>query len=126
MKISAKMLLPVAALALLAGCATQSSPNEPPAGPSAVLRFADLGGIRNWRSVDNGKAVLIEGRRGQWYKATFFSPCTSLPFATTIAFATDTTGDLDKFSSILTRDERCYFRSFERVPDPDAEDEAED
>ena len=113
------------ALALLAGCATQSnrsSPNEPPAGPSAVLHFADLGGIRNWRSVDNGKALLIEGRRDQWYRATFFGRCTSLPFATTIAFATDTTGDLDKFSSILTRDERCYFRTFERIPDPDAEE----
>lgn len=122
MKTTARMLLPMAAAALLAGCATQTSPNEPPDGPSAVLRFADLGGIRDWRSVDNGRAVLIEGRRGQWYRATFFSPCTSLPFANTIAFATDTTGDLDKFSSILTRNERCYFRTFERVPDPDAEE----
>jgi len=122
MKTTARMLLPVAAAALLAGCATQTSPNEPPDGPSAVLRFADLGGIRDWRSVDNGRAVLIEGRRGQWYRATFFSPCSSLPFANTIAFATDTTGDLDKFSSILTRNERCYFRTFERVPDPDAEE----
>lgn len=122
MKRTARMILPVAAAALLAGCATQTSPNEPPDGPSAVLRFADLGGIRDWRSVDNGKAILIEGRRGQWYRATFFSPCTSLPFANTIAFATDSTGDLDKFSSILTRDERCYFRTFERAPDPDAED----
>lgn len=116
-----RMILPVAAVALLAGCATQTSPNEPPADPSAVLHFADLGGIRDWRSVDNGRAVLIEGRHGQWYRATFFSPCTSLSFANTIAFATDATGDLDKFSSILTRDERCYFRTFERVPDPDAE-----
>lgn len=119
---TARMLLPVMALALLAGCATPSSPNEPPAGPSAVLHFADLGGIRNWRSADNGKAILIEGRRGEWYRATFFGRCTSLPFANTIAFATDTTGDLDKFSSILTRDERCYFRTFERVPPPDAEE----
>ncbi len=119
---TARMTLPVAAAALLAGCATQTSPNEPPAGPSAVLHFADLGGIRDWRSVDNGRAVLIEGRRGQWYRATFFSPCTSLPFANTIAFATDATGDLDKFSSILTRNERCYFRTFERVPDPDGEE----
>ncbi|WP_405228245.1 DUF6491 family protein [Lentisalinibacter sediminis] len=117
-----RMILPVAAVALLAGCATQTSPNEPPAGPSAVLHFADLGGLRNWRSVENGRAILIEGRRGQWYRATFFSPCTSLPFASTIAFATDTTGDLDKFSSILTRNERCYFRTFERLPDPDEEE----
>ncbi len=119
---TARMLLPAAALALLAGCATPSpSPSEPPAGPGAVLRFADLGGIRDWRPADNGRAILIEGRRGEWYRATFFSPCTSLPFADTIAFATDATGDLDKFSAVLTRDERCYFRTFERVPPPDAE-----
>lgn len=122
MNITARILMPVAVLALLAGCATQSSPNEPPPGPSAVLHFADLGGIRDWRPADNGDAILIEGRRGEWYKATFFGPCTSLRFANTIAFATDTTGDLDKFSSILTRDERCYFRTFERVPPPDAEE----
>ncbi len=122
MKRTARALSALAAVVLLAGCASQSSPNEPPPEPGAVLRFADLGGIRDWRSVDNGKAVLIEGRHGQWYRATFFGSCTSLPFANTIAFATDATGDLDKFSSIVTRNERCYFRTFERVPAPDGEE----
>ncbi len=119
---TARMFLPTAALALLTGCATPpASPNQPPAGPSAVLHFADLGGIRDWRSADNGEAILIEGRRGQWYRATFFGRCTSLPFTDTIAFVTDATGDLDKFSAVLTADERCYFRSFERAPAPGAE-----
>lgn len=115
-----RILIPAAALALSAGCATTPSPNEPPPGPGASLHFADLGGIRNWRA-DGDEALLIEGRRGQWFRATFFSPCPDVRFANTIAFVTDTTGDLDKFSSIIARGRRCYFDSFERVPDPDAE-----
>lgn len=120
MRASTRLILPVAALVLTAGCATPTSPNEPPSGPGATLHFADLGGIRNWRA-DGNEAILIEGRRDQWYRATFFSPCPDVRFANTIAFVTDTTGDLDKFSSILVRDRRCYFRSFERIPDPDEE-----
>lgn len=120
MRRSARTLMPAMVLALIAGCAVQQSPNQPPPGPGAVLHFADLGGIRNWRA-DGKDAILVEGRRGQWYRATFFGPCPEIRFATTIAFVTDTTGDLDKFSSIVARGDRCYFRSFERIPDPDAE-----
>ncbi len=119
-----RLSLPVVALALAAGCATTPSPNEPPPGPGAVVHFADLGGIRNWRA-DGNDAILIEGRRGQWYRATFFSPCPEVRFATTIAFVTDATGSLDKFSSIIARGDRCYFRDLERVAPPD-DDEREE
>jgi hypothetical protein len=34
----------------------------------AVIRFADLGGIEDWRA-DGDDAILIEGRNDRWYRA---------------------------------------------------------
>lgn len=83
----------------------------------AVLRFADLGGIQDWRATDDG-ALLVEGVNGNWYRATFWGPCYELRFTDTIAFVTNPPGDLDKFSSILADGNRCWFRTFEKVEKP--------
>ncbi|MBN1238963.1 MAG: hypothetical protein JXB36_10700 [Gammaproteobacteria bacterium] len=86
----------------------------------AVIHFADLNGsIRNWRA-DTDEAILIEGANRQWYRAEFFAPCVGLRFATTVAFVTDSLGNLDRFSSILVEGERCWFKTFERTNDPQA------
>lgn len=114
-----QFLTTAAVAVLVTGCASVPRAEEPPLAERAVLHFADIGGIRTWRN-DGRDALLIEGRNGQWYRATFFGACHELPFASAIYFVTDTTGDLDKFSSVIVRGERCYFKTFQRTDDPDA------
>lgn len=85
----------------------------------AVIHFASVGGIRDWRVADDGDALLIEGRNGLWYRATFFNYCPEIRFQEALAFVTDATGDLTKFSSVIADGTQCYFKSFERTSDPD-------
>lgn len=82
-----------------------------------VMHFADLGGIRNWQPGPND-SLLIEGRKGVWFRVTFWGPCHELKFAEAIGFVTEPTGDLDKFSSLLAGGERCWFKTFERTSKP--------
>ena len=100
-----------------ASAAVQSATPEPP----AVVRFADLGGIRNWRGLREG-GLLIEGRRQQFYLATFFGVCLNLRTADAVGFVTDATGSLTQFDSIVVDGERCKFRTLQRVPPEMAED----
>ena len=94
---------------------------------SASIPFADLRGqIRDWRD-DGRDAILIEGNSGQWYRAEFMSSCNGLPFSETIGFVMDGTRKVDKFGSIIVRSaggmtEECWFKSFEKIPDPDKKD----
>jgi hypothetical protein len=115
-------LLPVSALAaMLIAPAAAESPvenGEDDRPQRAGIPFADLGGIRSWRP-DGDRGIYVQGRRGQWYYAEFFAPCTGLLFNDRIAFLTDTgTTRLDRFSSILVDGERCHFRTFEAVDEP--------
>ena len=87
----------------------------------AVIRFADLGGIKDWRP-DGSEAIFIEGRNDRWFRATFFGRCHGLRFTDTIAFITEVGGHLDKFSSIWVDGQRCHFKSFYRVSGPDSRD----
>ena len=85
----------------------------------AVIEFANLGGIRDWRPAGSADAILIEGRNGQWYRATFMNHCPQINFHESLGFVTDATGDLTRFSSIVAGDQRCYFKTFERTTAPD-------
>lgn len=81
----------------------------------AVIHFADLGGIKNWRAVGDD-TLEIEGRNGDWYQVELWSHCYGLRSANSIAFVTEPNGDLDRFSSIYVgRGERCQFKTFERI-----------
>lgn len=84
----------------------------------AVIHFADLGAIRDWRA-DGADALLVQSSRGQWYRATFYGPCIGLQFADTIGFVTDPGGSLDVFSSVLVNGDRCWFRTFDQVSLPE-------
>lgn len=108
----------VIALAALLGSIQMIHPSPSLAGEEAraAIHFADLGGVENWKA-DGSTAILIEGRNHRWYRATFFGPCPSLRFASTIGFVTEPSGDLDRFSSILVDGERCWFKTFDRVAD---------
>ena len=86
----------------------------------AVIHFAELDGIRDWRAAGtDSDAMLIEGRNGQWYRATFWAPCPEIHFAPAVAFVTDTNGDLDRFTSIIADGARCYFKTFDKSGDPE-------
>lgn len=106
-----------AATAADSGTAATDADATPPTG-RAVIDFAQFRGrIKDWRAVGND-ALLIEDSSGNWYRAEFMSPCHGLPFAEAIGFVTDATNQIDRFSSIMVRHERCWFRSFQRVEEP--------
>lgn len=84
------------------------------------IPFADIGNIRDWRASGSDD-LYIESSRREWYRATFFSPCTELPFALQIAFVTEPNGALNEFSSILVDGQRCWFRTFEHASGPPEE-----
>lgn len=106
---------------------TQGSDTQAQTDP-AVIEFASLGGIRDWRPAGSANAILIEGRNGRWYRASFMNNCPQIHYSETLAFVTDPTGDLTQFSSVLAGDQRCYFKTFERTNAPDefADGEATD
>jgi len=85
--------------------------------PRAVIKFADHGGINDWRATDR-KTLYVEGRHGDWFKATVFGTCPGLRFTDTIGFETESNGDLDVFSAVLVNGRRCAFRTFEAVDGP--------
>jgi hypothetical protein len=105
---AARVLL--TALALAATPSSQASDEIRP----AVIDFVSLGGIEDWRP-EGSDAMLIRGRNGSWYRARFFSPCIGLRFRDSVAFVTDGTDRLDRFSSVLVDGQRCWFRSFEKL-----------
>lgn len=91
----------------------------------AVIRFADLGGIKNWRA-DGDDAIEIWGRNGDWYRAEFWSFCQGLRSAQDIGFITEPNGDLNRFSSIYVgRGERCQFKSFKKIEMPTGDQDGE-
>jgi hypothetical protein len=120
MKHSATLIV-IAAVAT--GAFAQSS--RAAAEEQAVLRFADLNGIKDWRpdKSTDADAILIEGRNGDWYRATFSAPCPEVRFAPGVAFETDPLGNLDRFTSIIVEGRRCSFKTFERTADPEEKQE---
>jgi hypothetical protein len=96
---------------------------EDPAKP-AVIDFVTLGGIRDWKAQGND-ALLVQGLRGTWYRATFLGPCPGLQFRQSVAFVTDGTDQLNLFSSLLVDGQRCWFRTFEQTEAPSPEGKPE-
>lgn len=92
----------------------------------ASIPFADLGGIRDFRA-ESDSVLYVQGNHRKWYRVEFFGPCFGLRSSETLAFVTSHDGSLDRFSSVLVRGDRCYFRSFEAVDEPPfaKKDEAE-
>jgi hypothetical protein len=119
MKYSAT-LIGITAVATAAGLATLAAADDE---ERAVLHFADMNGIKDWRptKADGADAILIEGRNDMWYRATFRAPCPEVRFAPSVSFVTDSLGNLDRFTSILVEGKRCDFKTFERTGDPDHE-----
>lgn len=87
----------------------------------AVIHFADLGGVKSWRAVDDN-AIEIQGRNGDWYIAEFWSYCDGIRSANNIGFITEPNGDLNSYSSIYVgRGVRCQFKTFNKIEMPTGE-----
>lgn len=77
-----------------------------PKAKEAQILFANQGGIRDWRALDE-KGLYVRGQDGQWYYATLFASCFGLPSATGIGFVTTPGGGFDKFSAIVVENNKC-------------------
>jgi hypothetical protein len=82
-----------------------------------VIHFADLGGIRDFRALDD-QTLLIQGTNRRWFRARLWGSCIGLRTAERIAFVTEPGGDLGRFSAIFVEGRRCAFRSFEPSAPP--------
>lgn len=87
------------------------------ARPHTTIPFADIGNIRDWQA-STADELYVQAMNRTWYRATFWAPCQALPFATGVAFVTESNGALDTFSSILVEGERCWFKTFEKAEAP--------
>ncbi|MBI1251192.1 MAG: hypothetical protein GC189_06955 [Alphaproteobacteria bacterium] len=115
-----------AAAFALSACATPAPQSDEPSiadtdaqAEQASIPFADFGGIRDWRAGPEN-SLLIEGRTGHWYRATFFQNCTGLRFADVLAIDQGPGNRVDRFSSVIVDGRRCNFRTLVEIPDPDA------
>jgi Family of unknown function (DUF6491) len=84
----------------------------------ASIPFANHGGIRDWRA-DGHRALYVQARNKQWYRAELVGYCQDLPQALSIAFVSEPTGDFDRYSSIVVRGQRCMLKALaESAPPP--------
>lgn len=83
----------------------------------AEIPFANNGGIHDWRA-DSDRALYVQGRDRQWYKAGLLSDCMGLWFADNIGFKTEANGSFNRFSSIIVEGRNCPLTSFEKSDPP--------
>lgn len=118
----AKSLLPLAALAVLAGPVAASAQPAPAAHPAvksdnASIPFANRGGVRDWRA-QGSDSVYFQDSHGQWYRAKLMGSATELGFTDFIGIDANPDGSLDKFSAIYVRGQKYPFESFVKVDGP--------
>jgi hypothetical protein len=82
--------------------AQKSSPEK----AEARIPFANLGGIRDWRAIDD-HTLYVQGRGEKWYRVELLGPCTGLPFEHAIGFVAEPLGSFDRFSSIVVEGREC-------------------
>jgi hypothetical protein len=75
------------------------------------IPFANMGGIRDWKAVDD-ETLYVQDVRRNWYIARLMAPCTDLMFASAIGFETKGVNQLDKFGTVIVRGQRCQIASF--------------
>jgi hypothetical protein len=91
--------------------AEQAVRAEEAAAKEASIPFANMGGLRDWKAVDD-ETLYVQDVRRNWYLAKLLAPCTDLTFATTIGFETKGVNQLDRFGAVIVRGQRCPLRSF--------------
>lgn len=107
-------LLACVAIAALPAAAAEKS-------AEAHIPFANSGGIRDWRALDD-KSLFVQGTDRQWYHATLFSSCFGLSTTHNLAFVTSPPdGSFDRFSSLLVEGSRCPVVSLVKSDPPPGE-----
>ncbi|MBM3515281.1 MAG: hypothetical protein FJX59_16435 [Alphaproteobacteria bacterium] len=98
--------------------ATMAFAEEPPAKPDqAEIPFAGMDGIRDWRE-DGNRALYVEGRNRQWYRAELFAPCHGLNFAHSIGFVVEPSDTFDRFSAVVVDGQICRLKSLVKSEKP--------
>jgi len=80
-------------------------------GKETSIPFANMGGIRDWRAVDDS-TLYVQDIRRNWYLAKLAAPTPDLTFATAIGFETRGTNQLDKFGTVVVGGQRIPLTSF--------------
>lgn len=115
-----RLQLPLARSSLLATAlalagatcvAADAAATQPAHPPEATVPFAAHDGIDNWEA-DGNKGLWIQVRGHRWYYAKFFAPCPGVQFHEGLGFRFGPSGELDRWSEVVTRDTgRCPFTS---------------
>ena len=83
----------------------------PELGVDASIVFPNYGAIRNYEA-DGDDGIWIEDQQRRWYYGSFIGSCQGLDFSNAIGFDTGGLSRFDRFSTIVTRDDRCQLNSF--------------
>jgi Family of unknown function (DUF6491) len=113
------ILMAIAAATMAApGVSKKSEPHVwPELGVETSLVFPNYGAIRNYEA-DGDDGIWIEDQQRRWYYGKFYGSCQGLNFAQAIGFDTGGLSRFDKFSTIITRDDRCQLSSFVTAEKP--------
>ena len=112
----------VIALAVL-GCVSTTALAKPRAhmwpelGVDASITFPNHGAIRNFEP-DGDDGIWIEDQQRRWYYGTFIGRCQGLNFSQAIGFDTGGAPRFDRFSAIITREDRCQLNSLVTAEKP--------
>jgi hypothetical protein len=75
------------------------------------IPFANMGGIRDWRAIDDS-SLYVQDIRRNWYIARLAVPSPDLAFVQSIGFETKGTNQLDKFAALVVGGQRIPLTSF--------------
>jgi hypothetical protein len=81
------------------------------AGKETSIPFANMGGIRDWRAIDDS-SIYVQDIQRNWYIARLSAPNPDLTFVTAIGFETKGTNQLDRFASLVVGGQRVALSSF--------------
>ncbi len=91
--------------------AAQAIAAEQAIGKETSIPFADMGGVRDWKAIDDS-TLYVQDIRRNWYIARLAQPSPDLTFATKIGFETKGINQLDKFGTVVVGGERIPLTSF--------------
>jgi predicted DNA-binding WGR domain protein len=115
-----KMLLTLAAAALLAAPSAAAPSREAPVAAREEVRipFVNFGGVRSFHA-DDDDVVYLQDRSRRWYRAELIGNCLGLRWANRIGVDTRGSSTLDRFATLIVDDERCQLSSLTRSEKPE-------
>jgi hypothetical protein len=108
-------LIPAAAAALLAGCATAAPTAQ--ASNETVIPFVSSIRSVEWKAASD-EAAYVRGGKGEWYLVRTANRCTRLLSSTGLGFETSAANQLDRFGALLVEGQRCPVASITRSEPP--------